>query len=100
MGAIAIPIASTTADSELVELNAARGQFCGWSLRESGAVAAVATVIFRAGESAADTDIVGIVELAANGSHTGGPPVPITIQDSLFLDVVAGEVEGCVYFAR
>lgn len=73
------------------------GRLLGWSIRESAGVAAVATVLIRAGTT--DTaPIIAAIELAANGSSTEWlGPQGVQARDGIRVQVVAGTVEGAVY---
>lgn len=70
----------------------------GWSLAESAGVAAVATVIIRDGVDTAGK-IVAVIELTANGSDTQElMPNGVRINTGIFVDRVAGETVGAIYF--
>lgn len=92
----AVPLATGTGDVQAVP--ATRGlRYQGHSIRESGGVAAVATVILRHGTAATDP-IVAVIELAADKHetvHVAGEGV--TCPNGIFVDRVAGETEGAIY---
>lgn len=66
----------------------------GWSLRETAS--AVATVIIRNGTAAGA--ILGEIRLAADASETEGD-LDVYAPDGIFADIVAGSVEGAIYYA-
>lgn len=69
----------------------------GWSVREAAGSPAVATVIVHAGTDASGPAI-GEIELAANGASTEWfGPQGVQMRDGIFVEVVAGTVEGVVF---
>lgn len=93
---MARPIQCPTGTGD-VQLETGSGNVRGWSVHESGAVAAVASFILRDGTSTSGA-ILATVELAADTSHTiyfAGDG--IDFQTGLFLDRVSGETEGAVF---
>lgn len=70
----------------------------GWSIRESAGTPAVATVLIRSGSLSGP--IVAAIELVADGSSTEWfGPQGVQARGGLYVDVVAGAVEGSVYHA-
>lgn len=68
----------------------------GWSVGESDGTPAVASFLIRNGSGAGD--IVAVVELAANGSSTEWfGDQGIRVPDGIFIDIVAGTVQGAIY---
>lgn len=88
----AVAIATGTADAQGVT---GAATLVGYSIRESAATAAVATVIIRNGTLATDP-AVAIVELAANASTTAALP-SVDCSNGVFIDRVAGETELVLY---
>ncbi len=67
----------------------------GWSVRENGGPAAVATVLIRAG--GASGTIVATIELAADKSETVSLDGGIQMRGGIYVEVAAGAVQGAVY---
>ena len=74
-------------------------QLYGYSFRESATVAAAATVALK--KTNASGDIVIVIEIAANGSETQviatGEGSGLNFNDVIYIDVLAGEVEGALW---
>lgn len=86
--------ATGTADAQLVT---GAGKLSGFSVRESGAVAAVTSALLRDGTSTSGKPLV-FVELAADTAQTVNFTHPIEFTNGLFLDrSTAGETEVVVY---
>lgn len=68
----------------------------GWSLREDAGTAAVATVRIWDGTSATGT-VLAAIELAANASTSQAIPDGLRAALGVFVEVVAGSVEGSVW---
>lgn len=89
-------VATTTTD---VQISSLAGVLMGWSLRESAGTPAVATAYIRDGTSAT-APIVAVIEFAANVSGTEWfGPQGIRINTGVYLDMVAGELEGAIFLA-
>lgn len=89
-----VQVATTAVD---VQLYTGSGYLYGYSLRESAGTPAVATAFLRDGTGATDPVLV-VLELAANGVETQWfGPQGIPINGGVYLDRVAGEVEGVLY---
>lgn len=71
----------------------APGRLVGWSLR---AVGAASTVVLRDSRTAAG-EIIAEVVLAADTTQTVWLHAGVSFTDGLFVDVVAGVIEGAVY---
>lgn len=71
--------------------------FAGYSIREAAATAAAATVRFRLGALAGQ--ILAVVELPADGSETFAFPEAIRTATGVYVEVVAGTVEGVIHSA-
>jgi hypothetical protein len=69
------------------------GTLEGWSIRETAA--AVASVRLRDGTTAAGS-ILAVVGLVASGGQTV-PDVSIRFATGLYVEVVAGAVEGAIW---
>lgn len=67
----------------------------GWSVRESAGSAAVATFLIRNGS--ASGDIVAAVELLADYSQTVSFAHPVYVPDGIYIDRVAGTIEGSIF---
>lgn len=88
----AVHVATGTADVQGVNV---ASTLVGFSVRESGTVAAVATVIIRNGTSTAGTP-VAFIELAADKAETHLLP-SVDCPDGIFIDRVLGETELTLY---
>lgn len=67
----------------------------GWSVRENNGAPGVATVLIRAG--GVTGTIVATIELAASSSETVWLVAGVQMRDGIYVEVVAGVVEGAVY---
>jgi hypothetical protein len=69
----------------------------GWSVREAAVVGAQATVRFRRG--AVGGQVLAVLELAANAAETVVLATPIDGDgtNGVYVEVVAGTVEGVLY---
>lgn len=67
----------------------------GYSIRESAATAAAAAVNLRRGTVAGQ--IIAVIELAANGSVTDMWPGLVGATGGVYVEVVAGTVEGVLF---
>lgn len=70
-------------------------RFGGWSVREAAATAAAATVRFR--DTSVAGQILAVLELAADGSDTTVLDPAVVPDGGVYVEVVAGTVEGVVY---
>lgn len=75
-------------------ISTSAGRLMGWALRETAG--APATVYLRDGRDAGG-EIVVPLQLAANESTRDYFAGGLSLVDSLYLDVVAGSVEGAVF---
>lgn len=75
--------------------HASVNRFGGWSVRESAATAAAATVRFR--EASSTGQILAVVELPADGSDTRVLDPAVWPAGGVYVEVVAGTVEGVIY---
>lgn len=87
-------LTGTTADESVLDVPCT---LFGWSLRESAATAAVATVLIRNGTDATG-DIVCPIELNGDESTTMWfGPHGIRMDTGIFFDRVAGTITGSVF---
>ena len=89
--AVPIPVAATGTTQVFVGPCTYRG----FSLREAAGTAAVATVRIWDGTSASGT-LLAVVELPANGSSSESVAGGLRAALGVFVEVVAGSVEGSV----
>lgn len=96
MAVKSLSFATRTTDLQIT--TGTRSRFYGYSVRESATTAAVATFAIRNG-TGATADIVAVCELAANASNTVVFPEEggVLCEGGVYLDIIAGEIEGCVY---
>lgn len=73
-------------------------RYAGFSVRESAATAAAATVNLRHGT--ATGQIIAVLELAANASDAAALPLPVQTPDGVYVEVVAGVIEGVLLDRR
>lgn len=89
----AVPLASGAGDLAITDRP---GVLMGFSIRESAAVAAVATVIIRDGIDNTGK-ILAVVELAADKSETKWfGPTGKRVNTGIWVDRVIGETEGAI----
>lgn len=88
----AIYVASGTADAQAVS---GASTLAGWSVRESAASAAAASVTLRNGTNSA-SPAVALIELAADASQAVSVPA-VDCPDGVFVDRVAGTTEVVLY---
>lgn len=68
----------------------------GWSIRENAGTPAAAEALLRSGSAVGP--IVGVIDLAANGSTTVWfGPQGLRVPDGIFVDAIAGSLEGAIY---
>lgn len=87
-----IALASDTVGAQAM---AGAATLTGYSVRESAASAAVATVILRHGTSAA-APAIAFIEIGANASQTATLPA-IDCPNGIFVDRVAGTSEISIF---
>lgn len=95
-----VPVTLTGSDQTVYDPKVANGVgvFHGWSVHENDGTPAAATVLIRAGTT--DTaPIIAAIELDGDASDTEFFDCGIQARGGIFVEIVAGTVEGAVYIS-